>query len=637
MTNKPNLNDRFRYAFDNFMSRGTVAIIIGLAFLSVTMIVVVAAIISYAGIGPGDATRVTFFEAVWLSLMRTLDAGTMGGDEGWYFRLTMFVVTLGGVFVISTLIGALTSGIESKMEDLRKGKSRVIENQHTVILGWSEQIFTIVSEIVAANENQSRGCVVILAERDKVAMEEELREKVRRTGKTRIVCRTGSPMEITNLELVSLDTAKSIIVISGDVEDPDPDVIKTVLAITNHPHRKVAPYHIVAELHDPKNDDVARIIGKDEVEWVQVGDLAARVIAQTCRQSGLSVIYIDLLDFGGDEIYFTEQPPLVGKTYGEALFAFEKNAVIGLVPADGFERDQGPLNPSKDKILQAGDKLIVIAEDDDKIFLDGQGSVAANDVIIQAPNPVKPEKENTLLLGWNWRGPAVIRELDNYVAKGSEVMVVADVDSIQRDLEEGCPILKNQKVVFQRGDTTNRRVLDKLRVENYNHIVVLSYKDVVPQTADSRTLVTLLHLRDIAEKKKGKHFSIVSEMIDIRNRDLAEATRADDFIVSNKLVSLILAQVSENKALNTVFQDLFDPEGAEIYLKPAMDYVALGVPVNFYTIIEGARRVNETAFGYRLAAYSRDAEQQYGIRLNPLKSEVVSFSAEDKIIVLAEN
>ena len=48
---------------------------------------------------------------------------------------------------------------------------------------------------------------------------------------------------------------------------------------------------------------------------------------------------------------------------------------------------------------------------------------------------------------------------------------------------------------------------------------------------DAKTLVTLLHLRDMAQKDETP-FSIVSEMLDLRNRELAEATQVDDFIVS---------------------------------------------------------------------------------------------------------
>ena len=64
----------------------------------------------------------------------------------------------------------------------------------------------------------------------------------------------------------------------------------------------------------------------------------------------------------------------------------------------------------------------------------------------------------------------------------------------------------------------------------------------------------------------------------------------DDFIVSEHLVSLMMSQLSENADLFAVFTDLFDPEGSEIYLKPVGDYVVTGEPVNFYTVLEAARR-----------------------------------------------
>src|SRR5690606_10475962 len=102
------------------------------------------------------------------------------------------------------------------------------------------------------------------------------------------------------------------------------------------------------------------------------------------------------------------------------------------------------------------------------------------------------------------------------------------------------------------------------------------------------------HVRDIAGKKAAK-VSIVSEMLDVKNRQLAEVTRADDFIVSDRLVSLMLAQLSEEKGLQPVFQDLFDPEGAEIYLKPAGEYVKLDAAVSFYTVLEASLRKGELA------------------------------------------
>jgi hypothetical protein len=250
---KTSATDRFRYAFDNFMARGTIALIGGLAVLSAIIIVVIAFIVTVVNVGPGDDESVGFAESLWLSLLRTLDPGTMGGDEGRAFRLAMLAVTVGGIFVISTLIGVLNNGIGTKLGELRKGRSRVIESGHTVILGWSEQVFSIVSELVIANANQRRSCIVILGEKDKVEMEQEIREKVGRTGGTRIICRTGNPIDLTDLEIASPHSAKSIIILPPEGDDPDSNVIKAMLAITNNPNRRPEPYHVVAGIRDPKN------------------------------------------------------------------------------------------------------------------------------------------------------------------------------------------------------------------------------------------------------------------------------------------------------------------------------------------------------------------------------------------------
>jgi hypothetical protein len=88
--------------------------------------------------------------------------------------------------------------------------------------------------------------------------------------------------------------------------------------------------------------------------------------------------------------------------------------------------------------------------------------------------------------------------------------------------------------------------------------------------------------------------------------------------------------------LNLVFADLFDAEGSEIYLKEAAKYVNIAEPVNFYTVVEAAARNGEVAIGYKLQAKEKSAEENYGIHVNPAKSEMIKFSANDSIIVIAE-
>ena len=630
----PTWREKLSYQFDNFMAKGTIALIGGLGLLSLIVIFVMAAFISISGVSPpGAEESLTFWEAAWLNLMRTLDPGTMGGDEGWSFRLVMFLVTLGGVFIISTLIGVLTSGIENKMDELRKGRSRVIETGHTVILGWSSQIYTVLSELITANENQKNACIVILGDKDKVEMEDEIRAVINEPGRTRIVCRSGSPIDMNDLHLVSLQTARSVVILSANNSNPDAQTIKTILAITNNPKRRAEPYHIVAEIKDPKNIQVAKMVGKDEVELVLTGDLISRIIAQTCRQSGHSIVYTDLLDFGGDEIYFKEEPSLVGKTFYEALFAYKTSTVLGL-----DQKGRGvQLTPPMDTRLQEGDRLVAISADDNTIVLDPPHKSPVQQDAIVNEQPENQSPERTLILGWNCQVPSIINELDHYVAPGSSVDLVADYPNGEEEIARIFPHLTNQTVTFQQADTTDRRILETAHPENYNHVIVLSYSDIKEvQEADTCTLMTLLHLRDMADRSQTE-MSLVSEMLDVHNLTLAEVTHADDFIVSEKIISLLMTQVSENKALNAVFTEIFDTDGSEIYLKPASQYVQLNTPVNFYTVVESAARRGEIAIGYRIKASSADAEKFYGVTLNPEKVEEVLFSKGDCIVVLAEN
>lgn len=109
----------------------------------------------------------------------TLDSGTKGGDpaDALPFRIVRFAATLVGIFIISMiLIGSISSGIDEKMDELKKGKSKVMESNHTLTLGWSEKVFSIIHEIIKANFNKKTS-IVILADKDKAEMEDEIRDK----------------------------------------------------------------------------------------------------------------------------------------------------------------------------------------------------------------------------------------------------------------------------------------------------------------------------------------------------------------------------------------------------------------------------------------------------------------------------
>lgn len=631
---KIKLSQKLRYKFDNTMSRGTGALMLWLAILTVVMIVIATAVVLIFSILPEteDAASMGVSETLWQTLMRAMDAGTVAGDVGWGFRILMFIVTLGGIFILSTLIGILSSGIDEKLQDLRKGRSFVVEKNHQLILGWNSKVFTIINELAAANENQKRPRIVVMAHEDKTMMEDEIREKCTNLRNTKVICRSGDPNDINDLTIVNLNQTKSIVVLSSETApDADAQTIKILLAIVNHPLRKKEPFHVVAEIREEKNILVGQIVAKNEVELLLTDDLVSRIMVQTCRQSGLSVVYTEITGFDGDEIYIIEEPGLVGKTFGEILFQYNNSSVIGLQFLDGRIK----LNPPMETVLEKGVKLVALTEDDDTLIINAPKVTIHENAIVQGEEE-RPEIERTLILSWNRKGPAIVREMSAYVPQGSELLIVSNVEGIEEGYQK-MDISENLSIHVRQDDPSDRNVLEKLNVSSFTQIIVLSNSENLDiQEADSQTLITLLHLRDLIDKE-GATVRIVSEIMDLRNRELASVTKADDFVVSDKLIAQMVSQVSETKELVQVFNDMFDADGSEIYLKSMSNYVKSDTEIDFYTVLESAKRQGQIAIGYRVMSKQYDKESSYGIVVNPVKSKKITFKPEDKIIVFAED
>jgi voltage-gated potassium channel Kch len=629
---RPKFSARIRYEFDKTMAAGPIALIGWLGLISLAIITVAASVVSIFGIVPEGDENISFIESLWASLMRAMDSGTVAGDAGWGFRIVMLLVTLAGIFIVSALIGVLNTGLDSKLEELSKGKSKVLEKNHTIIFNWSESIFDVIREIVIANESSSKPRIVIMADMDKVAMEEEIADKIKDLKNTHVICRSGDPTVLFDIGLVSPETCRSVIIMSPETDDADSQVIKTILALVNDPDRRSDKFQIAAELREAESVDLARVVGGDEVQIVLADDLIARVMVQSTREPGLSAVFVELLDFDGCEIYVVEQPELAGKSFGEAVMAYDTSSVIGVCSPEGVVS----LNPPSNLPITEDMSIVLIAEDDSTILLDGK----AKNVAIPSSGKaaaVPPKPERTLILGWNRRAPIIASELSRYVGPGSLLTIAADVPDIEQAVADIVLDNKNLKIELKKVNTGRWADISSLDPLAYDQILVLAHNEhMSAQAADTRTLVSLLHLRKMKESD-DRDISIVSEMVDVRNRTLASVTNVNDFVVSNKLVSLMLAQASENEHLEAIFKDLLDDGGSEISLRPAKNYVTLGQVTTYQEAVQAALAQGEVAIGHHiLTGTNAEGNGQSGIIINPIKSTTVRYSAGDRIIVLAE-
>ncbi len=608
--------DKFRYQVDLLFSRGTFTVVIALVIATFLIVVLAATALALFRLRFGDSG--TYGEGMWQAMLRVIDPGTMSGDSGWGLRLLSLLVTLAGIFLASALIGIIAVALDQKIEALRKGRSFVVEADHTLILGWSPRIFTIVSELVVANENQAGAAIVVLAPHEKTMMEDEIRDRAGDPGGTRVVCRTGDPASLNDLAMVNVGRARSIIVLAEDGPAGDAEAVKAVLAVMSR-DPNLEQSAVVVETSDAGTAEALSAAGQGRVLPVRATDVVARVTAQACRQSGLSYVFQELLDFDGDEIYFQPAPELVGHTFREALLAYPTSTVIGRYSADGTVA----VNPPMDSVFAEGDSVIAVSEDDDTVAFGGFDE--RHPPAAPGADGPTPEPEHLLLVGWNDLAPLVLHHLDQFVAPGS----IADVlihEASMASLDLPVPEMVNLTVQLRHIGGRTDEYDDVAAARPYGSVIILGYRDSAsPAEADAKTLLTLLLLnRSLQEVERRPR--IVTELLDARDVDLAVVTGADDFVVSDALASLMMAQLAERAELHDVFTDLFDSEGSAVQMHPVRRYVPAG-PATFADIVAAAADRGEVALGYRVTATNE-------VVVNPAKSATVDLADDDTVVLI---
>ena len=242
-------------------------------------------------------------------------------------------------------------------------------------------------------------------------------------------------------------------------------------AIINNPNRRSEPYNISTKINSRKNYELARIIGGEESTVLYFGDMLSRIDAQTCLQSGLANVFLELVNFDGDEIYFTHESSLENRTFREAVLSYDTSSIIGIERASEII-----LSPNFDEIIQAGDKIISISEDDDKVLKDGinlpDSGLYNENNLIRAIN--KDDKvERVFVLGSSEDDLSKIRVLSKnlmkYLDSGSEIFLVNDREDTKALLEE---IENKNHLVFNHilGDIRSRDFLNTLDLRNGDKI-----------------------------------------------------------------------------------------------------------------------------------------------------------------------
>jgi hypothetical protein len=639
---------RFRYRYEQFLGGGAGKQLFAL-FVLTMVLVVFFAVLSFIGPATGvDIAEGGFLDRSWYYFARFLDAGTMGGDEGNINRFVSTAATISGVVVAGLLISSLAGNFQESLEAIKRGSSAVLEQNHFLILGWSEKAFSVIDQLSEANIEKGRIIVVVMAERDKVEMEEALHDKVQHLDRLKIVVRSGSSESLGDLAKVSFERAQAIVVLLDESQSDDPHradgrVIKTLMAIFNHPdgRGRVDRIRVTAEVMLPESREIGLIASQGRAAIVNTNDMISKIILQTSRISGLSFVYDELFRFEGNEVHYARFPQVVGRRFGDILLDFPNACLIGVAKADGSSHH---LNPPAEHVIGPDEELLLLAEDPHIRFQPYAGPFRLDQIQIPSGTPPGKTVEHMLVLGYNEKIFPIIKEYDSYVGAGSTLTLVNTIAQADRDrdISEKCGELPNLKINHLVGDFTNKAVLEQIQPHRYPTVMVLGDASGTgasdeSEAADTRAIIALLLLRDFRQKAGVLKQEVCSEILDPRNRDLAATTEINDIVISNEMVSMVLAQVTHEPRVRAVFEDLFQSDGSEIYLKGLELYVPLGQPTNFEQLTLAAKKRGEVVLGVQIL--SNDPATHFGIALNPWKWRAAPFIPKqgDQLIVLAED
>ena len=574
------------------------------------------------------------------------------GDEANFAAKTAGIITIFvGLVLFSSLVAFITQEFEAKLLALRKGKSPVVEENHTLILGFSDRVIDIIQELVVANESEEDAVVVILSQESKEEMDDFLRNNLGEIKTTRVVTRNGSITSLNDLKKVGVEVAKSAIVLN-EAKGSDPEAVKTladarvvkaILAVVAANGEENLP-QIVAELHSQQYRRLAENIVPGAVTTLNEADILGRILVQTSRSAGLATVYLNLVGFEGNEFYFYRPDSGWNSvTFSELPFHFSNGMPLGVRHGDASLT----LKPSKDYQLADDDEAIILAEDDSTINFNPNPVVETQNIGYVDYSPTLEQKiEKYLVLGWNSKAPIALREYASYLTKGSQVnLAVTELsEEVEAEFDKIAKAYPHINMEAKEIDVNSIKQLRNLKPHEYNSISILAGTGENAEEIDAKTLTLLLEMRQIfrdysAETGTPVATDLIAEIIDSQETDLVIKAGVKDFVLTNQFVSKILAQVSQEPDVMSIYRDLFSADGSELYIKPISLYFPLERigKLTFADCVLAAQHRNEVCIGVRISAQSRDKDKNFGIDLVPRMNKRLNLTFSDSLITLADD
>lgn len=617
---------------------------------------------SIGGLYGSTWREVSMSEAVWQSWSIIMDPGLQFNAVEQPNRVIAGFTTIIGVMFAATLTGFVVDAVKQKLDRFRAGLVGVQEWEHTVLIGWTDRSIGFINQICIANKESGGTVIVVLAEQDKLQMEREFHSTVSFDDLrgSKVIFRSGNPQRIPSLHLAAVPAARVTVIMSmgSGSYDADATTLRIIVALTVVGVKEGG--YIVAEVRDPEFDTVIKFTGGPQLETIQSNDMNARVSLSAVKQPGVTRAFEEIIGFEGDEFYAKIWPEVAGKQFDLMSAHFPDCIPIGVKTIEGdvtlCPLSDYVMKPTDALVVLAEDSQSYVYSPNPPAAATVAPGMPPDYKLDMS------QQRKILVCGWGENLRVLLRMLSEEFEIGTEVHLFNRVpikDRRTRLAEEiGIEMctLEHLEVTHILGDPSQWRTLSALNLDSYHCVLVVSDDNIKinnSASSDSQNLASILMLRHhdlivehhLTQEKAARMSTVkhhdgkeeeeevksegdllsteetgvglqVHEHVDLRKNQqaifveiqdtqtqelieahsyLAEACR---FLVSNRLISKVIAMVAEDRTVRKIL-DLLLGGNTVLSLVPSELFVENGERASFFVVARRARMKRHIIIGYQ--------------------------------------
>lgn len=599
-------------------------ILISILLMNMAFIFLSAAVISSLSLSGTE--KMNFWAAAFYTVTMILDAGCISyvveevGTSGVALVFVcLSVIVIGMIMFTGAVIGYLTNYISNLIEHANSGTRKLRVYGHTVILNWNSRASEIVNDLMYCDTPQK---VVILVNSRKDEIERELFERMSDTvqsenrvimnsaagmkplkrwlyirknrfkNRVTYIVREGDTFSTKQLNDIAIKKAKAVLILGSDInntvckfdyvervknyERGNPLSIKTLIQVADLTGSldSADDQRIVVEIDNEWTAEVVKKIiknkevqGKCNIIPVYVSSILGCILSQFSLMPELNMAYKELFSNRGATFYALEdQAGDENEFLARYLSEHDRALPLALMTREGKTFSYYSAGSEKDL-----KKLSAPFESDYAVSLTKHYWLEQRNVIILGHN----SKIRDIMKGfsqfreeWNFRSGDrdILRimviddkknlEKMNYYRDYPYVETVVEADIFEKDII--CEAIEG--------------FVDSTELDT--SVLILSDDMVLNEEIDSGAITNLIYVQDIINKKLdadpdydvGK-IDVIVEILNPKHHDVITGYSVNNVVISNRYISKMLTQLSEQSALYDFYTDIlsYDSSDATVY------------------------------------------------------------------------